>query len=63
MTAPTGFGDPQRVTTGSNPAPALTREDLIGLVDEGTIDTVVVADSQSAPGERPSLAAGRSLGP
>ncbi len=43
MTAPTGFGDPQRVTTGSNPAPALTREDLIGLVDEGTIDTVVVA--------------------
>ena len=43
MSAPTRNGDPQRVTTGSNPAPPLTREELGRLVDEGTVDTVVVA--------------------
>lgn len=40
---PTGYTDPQRVATGSNPAPFLTVEDLSALVDTGEIDTVVVS--------------------
>jgi glutamine synthetase len=40
---PTGYTDPQRVSTGSNPAPFLTVEELRDLVDTGEIDTVVVA--------------------
>src|SRR5690606_40220619 len=40
---PTGPTDPQRVSTGSNPVPFLTVEELRGLVDSGEIDTVVVA--------------------
>lgn len=43
MQIPTSIGDSQRVSTGSNPASFITKDELRVLVDEGEVDTVVMA--------------------